>query len=709
LVAVLLIGCGQTTQEPESSVRDALGFKNAVDRVEYIGDEACASCHEEQYQGFQTHGMSRSFAPPLPDHMPVDFSETIVYHEPTDFYYRVYASNGQFYQEEYRLNSAGVKTHQLVREMKYAMGSGNAAYTYFTEQNGRYYQLPLTWYTHPQKWDLSPGFEANNKRFDRMLTDRCAFCHNSYPTPVAFSDEKFETTLTAIGCERCHGPGALHEEVRLAQPEPGGEVDSTIVNPTHLPLDRRLDVCQQCHLNGTTALLRQGRESFEFRPGERQDQHMALFSVRKPESSALDVISHADRMQQSACFIQTRSFERPMDCVTCHNPHEGFRQQGPAYFNTTCQTCHKPETLQTRVVPAAQPDHRPASNCITCHMPRVGSEVGPHTLFTDHWIRVVEDSVQTGESGTTPERVELIPYFDRDAEPAGKIYESMAYMSYGRTHGDTKAMEHGVELAQQALPSHRSFGDAYLMLGQSLLALNRADEAVPVLEHLVDLDEEDPRRLQALAQALERTQGDPETIASLYERALAIQPDLASLQAEYASFMVLMGQSGKALQAYTETIEEKPWSSEAYLGLGYLMLQQQQYGEAEQALRRALLLDPDLVEAMVNLGITFGATGRFAEAVAFYEQALELNPRHVPALYNLGLFHLQQNRLAQSVALFEQAVELQPRYLNAWVNLAFAYLRMNRYPEAGTAARKALELDPENARAQQILGAVPAS
>ena len=69
-----------------------------------------------------------------------------------------------------------------------------------------------------------------------------------------------------IGCERCHGPGALHVEARLANPEAEGP-DYTIVNPKHLSLDRRLDVCQQCHLEGTIMLLRDGQTAYSYRPG----------------------------------------------------------------------------------------------------------------------------------------------------------------------------------------------------------------------------------------------------------------------------------------------------------------------------------------------------------------------------------------------------------------------------------------------------------
>src|SRR5690606_5067035 len=129
-------------------------------------------------------------------------------------------------------------------------------------------------------------------------------------------------------------------DARLANPEPEGSVDSTIVNPAHLPLARRLDVCQQCHLHGDVSILRAGRTAFDFRPSQSLESYMALFSTESVSEDEIRVISHADRMKRSPCFLETQDAETPMDCTTCHDPHQGFRDLGASYFNDTCISCH---------------------------------------------------------------------------------------------------------------------------------------------------------------------------------------------------------------------------------------------------------------------------------------------------------------------------------------------------------------------------------
>ena len=72
------------------------------------------------------------------------------------------------------------------------------------------------------------GYRKRNRHFDNKVTDKCLFCHSSRfekseGKPVVFHG-------LSIGCERCHGPGALHVE------HPGmiSGYDLTIVNPAKL-------------------------------------------------------------------------------------------------------------------------------------------------------------------------------------------------------------------------------------------------------------------------------------------------------------------------------------------------------------------------------------------------------------------------------------------------------------------------------------------
>ena len=719
-MGALLAACGTAEQPapegapPVAEAAETTGapspFRNVRGAVDFVGDTVCFDCHEDLWRGYQQHGMARSYYPLTPENAVEDFSAGPLRHEASDFYYRVFEDDGQFYQEEYRLDASGGKTHRLVRRMDYVVGSGNAARTYLAESNGHLYELPLTWYTQAARWDFSPGYEVQNKRFDRLIPDRCMACHNGYPQTVPFVEGKYVEVPNGIGCERCHGPGALHVDERLSSPEAPDTVDYSIVNPIHLDLDRQLDVCQQCHLNGTVSVLRQGRDPFDYRPTEPLSAHVALFSTDAPRATdQISVISHADRMKQSQCFIATADRAEAMTCVTCHNPHEGFREAGSAYFNETCLECHTPETFSARFATnEARDTHTTTANCIDCHMPSVAAEEAPHSSFTDHWIRVVTPGPDLPPPLAAHEPPTLEPYFDRDkTTPEGRIYEGMAYLILARQQGDSLAYEKGIAVLEEALAAQPgNHGEARFLLGLAYSDLGQVEAAIPPLEQSIRLDADTPERLNALAQAYEAARRDPVRIGRLYRRALALEPALADVRVNYGRFLETQGRLDDALDQYQQAAQEKPWLATVYFNLGTAHLQQGAFADAEAALLQALDLSPDYPKALGNLGLLYASQNQTEKARVQFERAVAVAPGDATALGNLGTFYLNQEDPVRAIDLLRRAVDADPAYLDGWLNLAVAHFRNDDLERAGQAARKALEIDPANPQARQILAAL---
>ncbi len=717
-IALLLAACGSGEDAPgeappvtQTAASDSdPAYRNVEAGVEFVGDTVCFDCHEDLWQGYQEHGMARSYYPLTPENAVEDFSAAPVRDEAAGFYYRVYEDGGQFFQEEYRLDEAGAKIHRLARRMDFVMGSGNAARTYFAEVNGRLYQLPLTWYTQEQTWDFSPGYAVQNKRFDRLAPDRCMVCHNSYPKTVEFVEGKYEEVPRGIGCERCHGPGSLHVDERLASPEPSDEIDDTIVNPTHLDLERQLDVCQQCHLHTTVSLLREGRSAFDFRPSQRLVDYLALFSDDTPRAAdEISVISHADRMKQSACFLATAAQADAMTCVTCHNPHEGFRGKGTAYFNDTCQGCHAANDLQTAFdTEEARSTHAATANCIACHMPRVEAEEAPHASFTDHWIRVVGSEPEMPAPVAAHGPPVLTPYFDRDkAGEDAQRYAGLAYIVLGTQQADTLALEKGIALLEDILAGRPdSSGEAHFLMGLTRARLGRSEAAIPSLEQAVRLDPDIPERLNALAQAYEATGRDALKTERLYRRALDLEPALADVRVNYGRFLEKQGRLDEAVDQYRLAIEEKPWLAAAHYNLGTAFLQQGAFEDAEATLLHALDLQPDYPQALGNLGLLYASQDQPEKARVQFERAVAVAPGNATALGNLGTYHLNQDNLPQAIDLLSRAVEADPSYLDAVLKLSLAHFRNDDMEQARQFAQKALALDPANATARQILAAL---
>lgn len=621
-LGVTMAACTATDSRPPSDrtlVPDSVEsrFANVATTVAYVGDSTCVGCHVAAAETYASHSMARSFHPWTPA---VRVESTLVralLNVPTGYAYRVVDSGGALYQVETRPGDAATPVHELRRRIDYVMGSGRLARTYFTEENGRLFQLPLTWYAD-HGWDFSPGYEVNNARFSRTLPDRCIACHSSYPQAAPHLEGKYPVLRPGIGCERCHGPGALHVQTRQASAAaglaaavrdtgarvPGGTFDSTIVNPARLPLDRRLDVCEQCHVHTSVAVLRERRKAFDFTPAGQLAAQYAFYK----NGGDIDLVSHADRLRQSACFVASKDSSTPLECASCHNPHEPPPTK--ATRNQPCLSCHSGSSLATRVPAASRATHTPASDCVSCHMPVVKERTVPHGTFSDHWIRVPGRDTPR----TTPPMLPIEPYFTRDRDgPEAARYGAMGKVVFAALANDGRVFDQAATELAPLLTRGVDTPQAYFLLGVAHNQRGRSTEARDAFTRAAALDPRNPDILRALAQVTHRL-GKTDDALALYVRALAVQPALAWVRAEYADVLQQDGQLDAAIREYRAALREQPSLATAHFTLGLALLAQQQNGEAGQALTEAVRLDPALASALSAL-IGVRANGkRVAEA-----------------------------------------------------------------------------------------------
>ena len=709
VLAVLSVffGCQKSaSDEDRTSVHQDYAFRNVVETAEFVGDATCFDCHEDQYQGFQEHGMSNSMFRLTKENAVELFGSEVVTDSSTGLHYRSVAADSGFFMEEYLLDANGKKVHRLLRSLDWVVGSGTSARTYLSEKDGWLYEVPVTWYTQQKRWDFSPGYRIANKRFDRKIGDRCMACHNSYATPITQTNGAYSEVPQGIGCERCHGPGSIHVDERLKSQGSAEGVDLTIVNPAHLSLDANLDVCQQCHLNASVSLLRTGKTAYNFRPSQRLDEYVALFATDQKNEDGIEVISHADRMKLSACFIETMTLEDPLTCTTCHDPHNGFRTKGPEQFNATCQNCHDGSELRsTFATQASKTIHVDEANCIACHMPKTDLIEAPHSAFTDHWIRVVkEETVQ-------PEKAHdaglMTPVFERDkkASPLTTVYAAMALITEGQRKADAALLQQGVSNIQGALNNEATPSEAWYLHGYALLLLNRPDEAIPSLEEAVRRDPDTVERLNTLGQAYERAGRNPETIEKLYLKALQIQPKMADIRINLGRLYETTGRLDDAIKQYQTAIQQESWNEVAYFNLGTAFLKKGDAAKAEKYLKVAIDLDPFYASAMSNLGLLYLQQNKLNLADRILATSVERVPSHVDSVDNLGSLRLNQERYSEAVLLFKQALQIVPNSDVLWSKLALTLFRMDQFALANEAAKRALGLNPANVLAKQVVTA----
>jgi hypothetical protein len=263
--------------------------------------------------------------------------------------------------------------------VQYAFGSGDRGLTLVgDDQAGQAHEYRLSHYTTAIGWDVTSGQPVDGditpEQFAGKLLGpdgfrRCFSCHATSAHAVV-NHSGPEADDRAIGCERCHGPGASH--VTLITSKQGSvahDADLAIARPTMASAPEIVKLCAGCHSpteKGGITLTPGAADSIRFQ------------GVTLP---------------WSRCYTESGQM---LSCVTCHSPHRDAETKHEVY-EARCLDCHSSRrTLPPQT--AANPSRasktagsicpvEPRHNCIECHMPKL-TTIMSHTLFTDHFIRV---------------------------------------------------------------------------------------------------------------------------------------------------------------------------------------------------------------------------------------------------------------------------------------------------------------------------------
>src|SRR5260370_40697562 len=104
--------------------------------------------------------MARTLAHPAADgpRQPV-----IVYNKAADHYYQVVQDETGLHQSEYQIDAGGKTVFRMDQKIEYAVGSGSNGRTYIVRRGDSIFEAPLLFYTRPQSWGLSPGYDHNDE------------------------------------------------------------------------------------------------------------------------------------------------------------------------------------------------------------------------------------------------------------------------------------------------------------------------------------------------------------------------------------------------------------------------------------------------------------------------------------------------------------------------------------------------------------------
>jgi Tfp pilus assembly protein PilF len=566
---LLLAGLGQTDKNPPTAPTGG-----AHDG--YVGSRACSQCHSEIYQRFSQTSMGRSMSAVTPAFMQSIPTSSAYVNQQLNRRFEVFSKDQKFYQSESETGPDGQERFRTVHQLDWIIGAGVNGFGTIVQQDHHLFQAPLSFYSKTMKWEPSPGYEFTDLGFNRPITPGCIFCHSGRPNAVPGSNGEFESTPfseLAIGCERCHGPGAAHVQAMFGthvskMKNGAAPIATRIINPARLTPYLADNICIACHQTGDVRVLKPGKTYQDVRPGDPLDETLSILMVPPTRESppSADHVEHYYSMTLSKCY---RASGGHLSCITCHDPHiEPSRDEAPAYFNSKCMTCH---TNQSCKLPLeARMQRTPANNCIGCHMPKRDIHVISHSSATNHRIVATPDEpfpditfAQT--TSALPDLIHLNPAPGKQAAPPPLLTLLQAYGELAETKPEYVA--------------------AYLK----------------VLGQLEQTQPNDPL-VQAALGRRDLKNGNFSSAAAHLRRSLEARPTVATTYADLADTLSHLGQTEEALPLIQKAIQLDPFNPITRKMLVVNFINAKEYAKAHEALKDYLAIFPqdDFMRQMLD-------------------------------------------------------------------------------------------------------------
>jgi predicted Zn-dependent protease len=215
------------------------------------------------------------------------------------------------------------------------------------------------------------------------------------------------------------------------------------------------------------------------------------------------------------------------------------------------------------------------------------------------------------------------------------------------------------ELARNLLARHPRNPDALELFGVTLLAQNKASEAI---EPLRDAARVRPGAIVEirLGQALRKT-----------------------------------GRIAEALTVLQQASERQPPVSDAFFELGTLLYEKRRVAEAEAVLIRGMAVAP-AGPLSFALGTIFLERGDFEDASASFARALAAYPGHPSALCGLGRAQMARGELDRALGTFREAMASNPSEGRARFLTAQCLFELGRPAEAMECLRALVAWAPQS-------------
>ena len=305
-----------------------------------------------------------------------------------------------------------------------------------------------------------------------------------------------------------------------------------------------------------------------------------------------------------------------------------------------------------------------------------------------------------------------------DAKGKNTIDDTIAKAQHGRVNiSPAKAIEMAGQLysrglfgqaervCRQIIAARPGNADAHNILGVTLAAMDRFEDAVASLDRAIRINPQAPSYHANLGEVL-RQAGKTEEAAPPLEAAVRLDPNNAQALNNLGIIHYEQKKYDDAVDYYHRALKSRPNMSEALNNLGNALRMTGDLDGAAYAYQEALTHRDVYPEAYNNLGTLLQQDRRLEEAEHALRKAIQQNPRYVEAHNNLAQLLFAQKNELEALRVLGDALKFAPKNVQTLLVTAKVQLRRSNFDAAEQAARIALQEEPENSEALTVLGQV---
>jgi tetratricopeptide (TPR) repeat protein len=206
-----------------------------------------------------------------------------------------------------------------------------------------------------------------------------------------------------------------------------------------------------------------------------------------------------------------------------------------------------------------------------------------------------------------------------------------------------------------------------------------------------------------------RGQGKLDEAAADFQKALTLEPDLASAWNNLGDVFDVQGRKQAAIGCYARAIQFNPYLPEPLANLASLLAGEKRYDDALPLYQRALQINPGYVAIRTSYADTLVALGRLNEAAAQFDRALTDSPDDARANAGLAKLLTRQGKYDEAIAHYQIVVKTEPNDPTAHYNLGGLFSTVGRVDDAIQQYETALRFKPDYVAAHNNLGIAFAS